>query len=69
MTSENEYEDEEEESKEVRLLTDLRASVRSIDGKVEDILDELRDHFGNSHERYNSGLNLHDLYDDEENGY
>ena len=29
---------------EVRLLRELRASVRSIDGRVEDILDEMREH-------------------------
>ena len=42
MTAE-EYQDEGR-SYEVRLLKDLRASVRSIDGKVEEILDELKEH-------------------------
>jgi len=42
MTAE-EYQDEGR-SYEVRLLKDLRVSVRSIDGKVEEILDELKEH-------------------------
>jgi len=41
MTAE-EYQGEAR-SYEVKLLKDLRASVRSIDGKVEEILDELKE--------------------------
>ncbi len=62
MTAE-EYRDEGK-SYEVRLLKDLRASVRSIDGKVEEILDELKEHLparGSSE----NGWHPRDLYDDE----
>jgi len=34
----------EDRAHDVRVLTDLRASVRSIDRKVEEILDELKEH-------------------------
>lgn len=43
--------DEESQNKEstqaygIRLLRDLAGTVRSIDSKVEDILDELKEHF------------------------
>jgi len=50
---------------EVRLLEDLRTSVRSIDGKVEGILDELKEHLplrGNSRNNWRPS----DLYDDDE---
>ena len=62
MTAE-EYQDEDEPY-EVRLLKDLRTTVRSIDGKVEDILDELKEHLplrnGSPNEWHPK-----DLYDDE----
>jgi hypothetical protein len=35
---------DEKRGYEVKLLKDLRASVRSIDSKVEEILDELKEH-------------------------
>jgi hypothetical protein len=44
MTSEEPYERGEDTKYQVRLLKDLRASVRSIDSKVEEILDELKEH-------------------------
>ena len=52
-------------SHEVKLLRDLRASVRSIDSKVEEILDELKEHLPL---RGNSPNNWHpsDLYDDDD---
>jgi hypothetical protein len=39
----DEYQDEGR-GYEVKLLKDLRASVRSIDSRVEEILDELKEH-------------------------
>ena len=43
MTSEDEYRDETERA--CGLLDDIRKRVRSIDGQVTEILDELREHF------------------------
>ena len=40
MTSEEQCEDEGKVAYEIRLLKDMRTAVRSIDGKVEEILDE-----------------------------
>ena len=67
MTSENEYEreDEGEIKYETRLLKDLRASVRAIDGKVEEILDELKEHF-QSQRRHDNDWGLRDLYNDDD---
>jgi hypothetical protein len=48
---------------EVRLLKDLRASVRSIDGKVEEILDELKEHLPDSNSSRNYWSPA-DFYDD-----
>lgn len=42
MTSEEPYQGRKEDSYETSLLKDLRASVRSIDRKVEEILEELK---------------------------
>jgi hypothetical protein len=44
MTSEEPYQGKEDTRYQVSLLKDLRASVRSIDSKVEEILDELKEH-------------------------
>jgi hypothetical protein len=44
MTSEEPYHGEEDTRYQVSLLKDLRASVRSIDSKVEEILEELKEH-------------------------
>ena len=69
MTSENGHEPEERESKEIELLTDLRYAVRSIDSKVEEILDELKEELGSSREPYDAGWDLHDFYGHENDGY
>ena len=65
MTPE-EYEAEENEPYDIELLKDLRTSVRSIDSKVEDILDEIREHLPVRSENGNS-WHVDDLYDDENN--
>ena len=62
MTAE-EYQDEGR-GYEASLLTDLRASVRSIDGKVEEILDELKEHLPSRNGSRNE-WHPKDLYDDE----
>ena len=51
-------------SYEVRLLKDVRASVRSIDGKVEEILDELKEHLPELSSSGN-GWSARDFYDNE----
>jgi hypothetical protein len=48
-------------SYEVRLLKDLRASVRSIDGKVAEILEELKEHLPDL-SGSGSAWNARDLY-------
>lgn len=45
MTSENGYEKGRDYEGQREILSDIRRSVRSIDGKVEAILDELGEHF------------------------
>jgi len=52
---------------EAKLLGDLRATVRSIDSKVEEILDELKEHLPT---RSGSGNEWHpdDLYDEDSYG-
>ena len=45
MTAEKSYEDREEEDYQTVLLRHMRASVRSIEGKVEEILEEFKEHF------------------------
>ena len=62
MTAE-EYQDEGR-GYEVGLLKDLRASVRSIDSKVEGILDELKEHLPLRNGSRNE-WHPKDLYDDE----
>jgi hypothetical protein len=63
--SEMTAEERQDEGKnyEVRLLRDLRASVRSIDSKVEEILDELKDHLSARGDDENS-WHPRDLYDE-----
>jgi hypothetical protein len=62
------YQDEGEEY-ELRLLKDIRASVRSIDGKVEEILEELKEHLpevdGPGNGWAEKELYDHDLYEDD----
>lgn len=59
MATENEYENVEEKY-ETKILKDLRTSVRSIEDKMQDIRDELREHF----ERQNgSDWSPQDLYE------
>jgi len=46
MTADEQSQDRESSQEyEVRLLRDMAGTVRSIDNKVEDILDELKEHF------------------------
>lgn len=58
----DEYREDRELTYETKLLKDLRAAVRSIDSKVEEILDELKEHFPS---RGGNGDEWHadDLYD------
>ena len=44
MTPETKYRSDEDTKYQIRVLTELRNAVRSIDSKVEDILDELKGH-------------------------
>ena len=44
MTSETKYKGDEDAKHQARVLTELRNAVRSIDSKVEDILEELKGH-------------------------
>ena len=53
MTSEEPYQEGEEARYQTSLLKDLRASVRSIDSKVEQILDELKEHLEDSQSSHN----------------
>ena len=60
MTSEDEYRDETERA--CGLLDDIRKRVRSIDGQVTEILDELREHF-DEQRRYRNEWGPEDLDD------
>ena len=64
MTAE-ENNEEGRDRYEVRLLRELRESLRSIDGRVEDILDEMREHF---RKNYDAGWDFYDAHEDS-NGF
>jgi hypothetical protein len=63
MTSETKYKGRGDTRYELQILKELRNAVRSIESKVEDILDELRGHSlsGNS-----NGFAPPELYDNSE---
>ena len=65
MTSEDGYEEGKDYGESVALLQDVRRAVRSIDRKVEEILDSLKEHFEDQGRRDNS-WSLHDLYNEDE---
>jgi hypothetical protein len=63
MTSEIKYKNAEDTKYQLRVLTELRNAVRSIDSKVEDILDELKGHpLGDN----GNGFVPPELYDNDE---
>ena len=62
MTAEKSYENREEEDYQTVLLRHVRASVRSIEGKVEEILEELKDHLEDQRRDHHE-WHADDLYD------
>ena len=62
MTSETKYRSDAEAKYQIRVLTELRNAVKSIDSKVEDILDELK---GHTLADNGNGFVPPELYDDE----
>jgi predicted AlkP superfamily phosphohydrolase/phosphomutase len=64
MTAEKSYENGQEAEYQSHLLKDLRASVRSIDNKVEEILDRLREHL-EAREHDQNDWTADDAYDND----
>ena len=62
MTPENGYEERAKHDESVELLKDIRRTLKSVDGKVEDILDDLREHFEDVRDR-SGDWSVHGLYD------
>ena len=65
MTSEKGYETGGDYKEMVTLLKDIGATVKAIDSKVEEILDDLKDHFEDTRQGSENSWSYHDLYDDE----
>ncbi len=55
------YQDEEK-NYEIQVLKDLHTSLKSIDGKVEEILEELQEHLPDLSDS-GSGWDVRDIYD------
>ena len=65
MATETKEKDNVQRSHETRLLKQINASVRSIDSKVNEILDTLRE-YPRSHSSYDNGWSDREFYDNEE---
>jgi hypothetical protein len=59
--------DDKQRSYETRLLKEIKASVSSIDSKVDEILDTLRE-YPRSHYSNDYGWNDREWYSEDENG-
>ena len=69
MASEENYQDDQENQDATALLSDIRTTVRSIDGKVEEILDDLREHLEDARGRDDDTWDYRDYYDNPDNHY
>ena len=69
MASEENYQDDHENQDANTLLSDIRITVRSIDGKVDDILDEIQEHFEDVRSSSDDSWDYRDLYENGNNHY
>ena len=69
MASEENYQDDHEHQDATSLLSDIRTTVRSIDKKVEEILDDLQEHFEDVRSSTDDTWDYRDYYDNANNHY
>ncbi len=69
MASEENYQDDHENQDATALLSDIRTTVHSIDSKVEEILDEIQEHFEDVRSSPDDAWDYRDLYENGNSHY